>query len=96
MFHSPQATIGLALLPMAWAASERLRAECGGSTPRERETDLARYFPPGWHRETIPDWPVAAARVRHARAHCLGSGLGALLRKAVGRMKGLVPGALRG
>jgi hypothetical protein len=60
MFHPPQAAIGLALLPMAWAAEERARAERGGlSGARERDADLARYFPPGWQRDTVPRWPVA-------------------------------------
>jgi hypothetical protein len=97
MFHPPQAAIGLALLPVAWAANERSRSERGGQSWQEREADLARYFPPGWHRETVPDWPVAVApHVRGVASHWQGSGLGALLRRAARRMKGLVPGFLRG
>jgi hypothetical protein len=60
MFHPPQASIGLALLPMAWAASDRARA--GGKAPeRARDDDLVRYFPAAWSRESVPDAPAAAA-----------------------------------
>ena len=69
MFHS-QAAIGLALLPMTWASSavpadrpgvahgaaQLSREECS------REEDLARYFPAGWSRESVPDWPAVGAR----------------------------------
>jgi hypothetical protein len=58
MFHPPQAAIGLALLPVAWAADERARVEHVGSARREQDEDLSRYFPPGWGRDTLPDWPV--------------------------------------
>jgi hypothetical protein len=92
MFHPPQAAIGLALLPVAWAADERARAEHVGSAPRARDEDLSRYFPPGWSRDTLPDWPVIAASHAASTGHrraaspghgpaasALGSRLGAFL-----------------
>ena len=60
MFHPPQASVGLALLPMAWAASDRARAG-GKAAERAHDDDLARYFPAGWSRESVPDAPAAAA-----------------------------------
>ena len=101
MFHPPQAAIGLALLPVAWAAAERARAERGGPAPRERDPDLARYFPPGWQRETLPDWPArvsSSASRATARWHGsrLGIRLGLSLRSAVRRLKGWAPGFPRG
>lgn len=59
MFQPLGAALGLALLPVAWAASERARAERGVSASLRQEEDLSRYFPPGWQRETVPDWPAA-------------------------------------
>ena len=56
MFHS-QASIGLALLPLAWASDDQA-ATTRGSRPR---ADLDRYFPAGWSRDTVPDLPAAAA-----------------------------------
>ena len=86
MFHPPQAAIGLALLPLVWASAERARAERGGMAAQERDRDLARYFPPAWNRETVPDWFASPA----GRSSWSG-----LLRSAVRRVKGLVPGLLR-
>lgn len=97
MFHPPQAAIGLALLPVAWAASERAQIERGGSARREREDDLARYFPAGWSRQTVADWPVtvtsSARRMSSSWQRLL---LGALLRGAVWRLRRLKPGFPRG
>jgi len=70
MFHPPQAAIGLALLPMTWASStapvDRPRTANGGAqfsrAEGSREDDLVRYFPAGWSRESVPDWPAVGAR----------------------------------
>jgi hypothetical protein len=51
MFHS-QASIGLALLPVAWASNDQ------AATSRPR-ADFDRYFPAGWSRDTVPDLPAA-------------------------------------
>lgn len=64
MFHS-QASIGLALLPVAWASNDQAATTGGdlvrgGPAPRPR-ADLDRYFPAGWSRDTVPDLPAAAA-----------------------------------
>jgi len=62
MFPPPQAAIGLALLPVAWASSDSAAQRRGpGAGRRAPEEDLARYFPPGWQRESVPDWPAALA-----------------------------------
>lgn len=66
MFHS-QASIGLALLPVAWASDDQAATTRGellraGPAPRSRpRADLDRYFPAGWSRDTVPDLPAAAA-----------------------------------
>lgn len=97
MFHPPQAMIGLALLPVAWAASERAQAERGGPAPREREDDLARYFPAGWRRQTVADWPVTVgSSAQRATARWQRSPLSAWLRNVVRRGRGRLPGFLRG
>lgn len=97
MFHPPQAAIGLALLPMAWAADERARAERGGPAPRQREDDLSRYFPAGWRRATVPSWPVTKlSRATRVASLWRGSRLGRALRSAVRRVRGLVLGFPRG
>jgi hypothetical protein len=97
MIQPPQAAIGLALLPEAWAASERGQAERRGPAPREREDDLARYFPAGWSRETLADWPVTvASSARRMSSSWQGLLLGALLRGAVWRVRRIEPGFPRG
>ena len=58
MFHPLQASVGLALLPMAWAASDRAR-EGRGMPPRARDEDLFRYFPAAYERDSVPDAPSA-------------------------------------
>jgi hypothetical protein len=67
MFHS-QASIGLALLPVAWAAREQASRD---PSPNDQaatiragsgaRADFDRHFPAGWSRETVPDLPAAAA-----------------------------------
>jgi len=58
MFHPPQASVGLALLPMAWAANERAR-DGRGMPPRANDDDLVRYFPAAYERDSLPDAPRA-------------------------------------
>jgi hypothetical protein len=68
MFHS-QAAVGLALLPVAWAASDRAASDRAASDPeatpcdRGSRADFVRHFPAGWSRDTVPDFLAAAARV---------------------------------
>ena len=75
MFHS-QASIGLALLPLAWASDDQA-ATTRGSRPR---ADLDRYFPAGWSRDTVPDLPAAAASAL-ARMQSRWQGMAASLRR---------------
>jgi hypothetical protein len=92
MFHSPQAVIGLALLPMTWASStaaeDRARSANAGEQ-RAREDDLVRYFPAGWTRESVPDWPAVGARaaaplLRRVKSRWQASALAALLARSGG------------
>jgi len=88
MFHPPEA-IGLALLPMAWAASDSAaHGRSGSAARRAAEEDLARYFPAGWQRESLPDRPAAAAPV----ASVLQSVLESMLQILKAKWRGLSRG----
>jgi hypothetical protein len=84
MFHHPAAIV-LALLPMAWASSDSAaHGRSAGAARRAAEEDLARYFPAGWQRESLPDWPVAAAPVlRNVQSKWRISALAAVFRGSV-------------
>lgn len=90
MFHPP-AAIGLALLPMAWASSDgAAERRSPGAARRAAEEDLARYFPAGWQRESLPDWPAAAAPVvRNVTVTVSGRGsaLAAVFRRSAGAVR---------
>jgi hypothetical protein len=88
MFHPP-AAISLALLPMAWASSDpAIDRRSPGAARRAAEADLARYFPAGWQRESIPDWPAAAApRVRNVNVRWHGSALSAVFRRSASALR---------
>jgi hypothetical protein len=87
MFHPP-AAIGLALLPVAWAASDSaLHGRSASAARRAADEDLARYFPAGWQRESLPDWPAAAApALRAVKSKWQASALAAVFRRSVARL----------
>jgi hypothetical protein len=88
MFHPP-AMIGLALLPMAWASSDRAADRRNADASRRAaEADLARYFPAGWQRESLPHWPAAAAPVvRNVNLKWQGSALAAVFRRSASALR---------
>jgi hypothetical protein len=84
MSHPPAAIV-LALLPMAWAASDAAaHARSTGAARRAAEADLARYFPAGWQRDSLPDFPAAAAPVlRNVKSQWQVSALAGVVRQIV-------------
>jgi hypothetical protein len=97
MFPS-QAAIGLALLPMTWAANDAAANDpaadrprvANGAAQRSQEDDLVRYFPAGWSRESLPDWPAVSAQavapaLRRVKSKWQDSVFAALLRRALSR-----------
>jgi hypothetical protein len=78
MFHS-QASIGLALLPVAWASNDQAATTRGSSGSR---AEFDRHFPAGWSRDTVPDLPAAAASaLARVKSRWQSSALAAALRR---------------
>jgi hypothetical protein len=89
MFHS-QASIGLALLPVAWASNDQAATQRAGNGAR---ADFDRHFPAGWSRETVPDLPAAAASaLARAKSRWQSSSLVASLRRRFQVTRRSLPG----